>query len=53
MRILKRLMQSLSPRSVLPLLAPGVAHSSWRVREEVINVHVLVGALWGGITRRW
>ena len=42
MRVLQKLMVAASARVVLELLAPGLHHSNWRVREEVVNVLIIV-----------
>ncbi len=47
MKVLRRLMGAVSPAAVLGLLGAGAAHSSWRVREEVLNAHIMVRGLSG------
>eukprot|EP00201_Polytomella_parva_P005862 CAMPEP_0175084752 /NCGR_PEP_ID=MMETSP0052_2-20121109/28248_1 /TAXON_ID=51329 ORGANISM="Polytomella parva, Strain SAG 63-3" /NCGR_SAMPLE_ID=MMETSP0052_2 /ASSEMBLY_ACC=CAM_ASM_000194 /LENGTH=361 /DNA_ID=CAMNT_0016356619 /DNA_START=100 /DNA_END=1185 /DNA_ORIENTATION=- len=42
MKALKKLMTVTLPRSVLPILSSGLTHSNWRVREEILNTHILV-----------
>lgn len=45
LKMLRRLMAAVRPQPVLDLLAArGGCHSSWRVREEVINAHIMVGS---------
>jgi hypothetical protein len=42
MRVLRKLMVAASARAVLELLQAGLRHSSWRVREEVVNGIIIV-----------
>ncbi len=58
-KMLKKLMSVCSPAAVLELLAhSGLAHASWRVREEVVNTAIMVrdtdcsGGGWGWKRRR-
>ncbi|KAG2432395.1 hypothetical protein HYH02_012966 [Chlamydomonas schloesseri] len=41
MKSIKKLMGATSPAGVLELLALGSSHTSWRVREEVLNTHIM------------
>ncbi|KAG2439615.1 hypothetical protein HXX76_004967 [Chlamydomonas incerta] len=41
MKAIKKLMGATSPGGVLELLALGSSHTSWRVREEVLNTHIM------------
>jgi hypothetical protein len=53
LKMLRRLMAAVRPQPVLDLLAArGGGHGSWRVREEVVNAHIMVGgqvARWPGL----
>lgn len=42
LKVLKKLMAAVPPQQVLDLLASGMSHSSWRVREEVVNTTIMV-----------
>lgn len=44
LKVLKKLMAVTQPRAVLELLGAGMSHSSWRVREEVVNAGIMVSA---------
>lgn len=52
MKAIKKLMGATSPGGVLELLALGSSHTSWRVREEVLNTHIMVGTVGVG-EERW
>lgn len=41
MKVLRKVLGVCSARLVLELLGSGLSHSSWRVREEVVNTHIL------------
>lgn len=41
-QVLKKLMAATSARAVLELLGTGMSHTSWRVREEVLNTLIMV-----------
>ncbi|KXZ45846.1 hypothetical protein GPECTOR_50g640 [Gonium pectorale] len=41
MKVVRRLMLACTPAVVLELLASGCSHPSWRVREEVLNTHIM------------
>lgn len=41
MKVLRQLMLSVGPSSVVPLVLASAHHSHWRVREEVVNVCIL------------
>ncbi|KAG2502218.1 hypothetical protein HYH03_000704 [Edaphochlamys debaryana] len=41
MKVIKRLMTACGPGPVLSLLSSGSLHSSYRVREEVLNCHIM------------
>eukprot|EP00195_Chlamydomonas_chlamydogama_P001663 CAMPEP_0202916712 /NCGR_PEP_ID=MMETSP1392-20130828/69262_1 /ASSEMBLY_ACC=CAM_ASM_000868 /TAXON_ID=225041 /ORGANISM="Chlamydomonas chlamydogama, Strain SAG 11-48b" /LENGTH=1484 /DNA_ID=CAMNT_0049609237 /DNA_START=160 /DNA_END=4614 /DNA_ORIENTATION=+ len=40
-KVLKRLMAVASPKQVLDQLTSGLSHSSWRVREEIVNTVIM------------
>jgi hypothetical protein len=42
MKVLRRLMAAGSPAKLLSLVAQGAGHAHARVREEVVNAHILV-----------
>ncbi len=48
MKVLRKIMGVCPPRTVLDLLSVGMSHQSWRVREEVVNTHILVRWPGGG-----
>ncbi|CAD7701291.1 unnamed protein product [Ostreobium quekettii] len=41
-QVLRKLMAALGPMPVLDMLAQGRRHGSWRVREEVAIMHIMV-----------
>lgn len=41
-KVLRRLMAASSPKKVFDLAALGISHTSWRVREEVLNLGIMV-----------
>lgn len=43
MKLLKKLMGSTSTKAVCEQLYGGMNHSSWRVKEEVLNSTIMVG----------
>ncbi|GMH44231.1 hypothetical protein BSKO_12165 [Bryopsis sp. KO-2023] len=41
-QVLRNMLKVTSPRPVLEMLVEGLKHSSWRIREEVVTIHIMV-----------
>lgn len=46
-QLIIKLMQTLTPAPVIDLLSPQLTHTSWRVREEIVNTVIIALSTFG------